>query len=314
MNFFTIKRHPLQLLQIALATLLLCGCEERVDLTHAIEEPKLVVSSNFSPDEFISVSISSTQPTVGEQIVREITDATVAILDGDETAEVLQYVPGPMGTSGSYKTTEFKPAVGRLYTLIATSNGFVPVNAESAIPESIPITSLRVSNLEKVWEGNIYVYNFSLTLDYDDPPLVENFYDLRISQYVVPFRVNSAGDTTKMDARAKVVQSPEDEFFGESPIGAASILVRDLPTPEGVVIRLQSRFDPRSELLGNLQAELRTVSKPYFDYQLNLQREGQALPVGLGKPRVNSFGNVQDGVGIFAGYNRVVRTFQLGRY
>jgi hypothetical protein len=270
-----------------------------------------VVSSSFFPDDFVSVWLSSTQPTVGEQTVTEITDATVAILDGDETAEVLSYVPGPLGTRGSYKTRVFKPLVGRSYTLIAASNGFVPINAESSIPESIPITYLRVTDLEMRTEGNLFVYNFSLTLDYDDPPLNENFYDLRISQYVVPFRVNSNGDTTKMDARAKVVQSPEDEFFGESAVGEASILVRDRPTQEGVVIRLQSRFDPRSELLGNLRAELRTVSQPYFDYHLNLQREGQALPVGLGNPQVNSFGNVQDGVGIFAGYNRVVRTFRL---
>lgn len=312
MNFITIKRRPLQVLQIALAMVLFSTCEEKVDLPHGIEEPKLVVSSSFFPDDFVSVRLSATQPTAGEQTVAEITDATVAILDGDETAEVLEYVPGPLGTRGSYKSTVFKPLVGRLYTLIASSNGFLPINAESAIPESIPITELEVTDLEMKTEGNLHVYDFSLTLDYDDPPLDENFYDLRISQYVVPFRVNSNGDTTKMDAKAKVVQSPEDEVFGESAIGEASILVRDRPTSEGVVIRLQSRFDPRFELLGNLRAELRTVSQPYFDYHLNLQREGQALPVGLGKPRVNSFGNVQDGVGIFAGYNRVVRTFRLG--
>jgi len=311
MSSFTIKRRLLKIGPFALALVLFSTCEEKVDLPHGISEPQLVVSSSFFPDDFVSVRISLTQPTAGEQTIPIITDATVAILDGDETAEVLQYVPGPLGTRGSYKTTEFKPLVGRLYTLFVASNGFLPVNAESAIPQSIPITTHRITDLEMKTEGNLHVYNFSLTLDYEDPPLDENFYDLRISQYVVPFRVNSNGDTTKMDAKAKVLMSPEDEFFGESAIGEASILVRDRPTSEGVVIRLQSRFDPRRELLGNLRAELRTVSQPYFDYHINVQKEGQALPVGLGNPRVNSFGNVQDGVGIFAGYNRVVRTFKL---
>jgi len=312
MRLLTAFRYPLLLLQVTMVTILLYGCEERVDLPHTIEEPKLVVSSNFLPDEFVSVRISSTQPTVGEQTETEIFDATVAILDGDETAEVLQYVPGPLNTQGSYRSTAFKPAVGRLYTLMVTSDGFVPVNAESSIPESIPITTHRISNLEKVWEGSLNVYNFTLTLDYDDPPFDENFYDLRISQYVYPYRVNGSGDTTRMDPLSKVVKSPDEEYFSTAAVGETSILVRDRPASEGVVLELQSRFDPRTELLGELRAELRTVSRPYFDYQLNIQREGQALPVGLGKPRVNAFGNVQDGIGVFAGYSRAVRIFRLG--
>ena len=86
MNFFAIKRHPLQIFQIALAMVLFSTCEEKVDLPHGIEEPKLVVSSSFFPDDFVSVRLSATQPTAGELTVAEITDATVAILDVDVSA------------------------------------------------------------------------------------------------------------------------------------------------------------------------------------------------------------------------------------
>jgi len=44
---------------------------------------------------------------------------------------------------------------------------------------------------------------------------------------------------------------------------------------------------------------------------LTIQREGQALPIGVGDPRVSSIGNIQQGIGVFAGYSRVFRAVNL---
>lgn len=288
------------------------SCEEPVDLGFEVVESQLVVSSTFFPGEVVKVYLSATQPTVGQQVFNEITDATVSILEGNDTREVLRYVAGQNGRRGSYQSTDFKPVVGRYYTLFATKSGYKPIDATSSIPEPVQILDLQiVGEIDRMSVDNLNIYTFSLKMDYDDPEFVENFYDIRISQLVVPYFINASGDTIKMDTKAKVVQAPGQDYSENTGAGETSILVRDRPSSEGVIIELQSRFDPRKEILGNLVAELRTVSEPYFDYQLSIQQEEQALPIGLGDPRVSTFGNVQQGIGVFAGYNRVVRTFSL---
>jgi hypothetical protein len=189
--------------------------------------------------------------------------------------------------------------------LFATKSGFKPIDATSSIPEPVKIDVLEVlDDVSRMTVEGLEVFNFTLKINYDDPEFVENFYDIRISQLVRPYFVKSNGDTMKLDAKSKVVQAPIEDYSENTIAGETSILVRDRPSADGLTIKLQSRFDPRTELLGNLRAELRTVSEPYFDYQLTIQQEGQALPLGVGDPRVSSFGNVQQGIGVFAGYNR----------
>ncbi len=291
---------------------LFIACEEPVDLGFEVVESQLVVSSTFFPDDVVKVFLTATQPTVGEQSINEITDATVTILEGNEVKELLHYVAGQNGRRGSYQSNNFRPKVGRTYTLFATKSGFKPIDASSSIPEPVQIVDLEVlDDVSRMTVEGLEIFTFTLKINYDDPEFIDNFYDIRISQMVMPYFVKSNGDTVKMGTKAKVVQPPIENYEENTVTGEASILVRDRPAEDGLTIKLQSRFDPKTELLGDLQAELRTVSEPYFDYQLTIQREGQALPIGVGDPRVSSFGNVQQGVGVFAGYNRVFRTFSL---
>lgn len=267
------------------------------------------MSSTFFPDDVVKVRLSATQPTGGELLITDIFDATVEILEGDQTVETLMYVSGHNGRPGNYQGNEFRPEVGRVYTLLATRNGYVPFEAESSIPVATPISVLKGEIVGAASEGDLTVYDFDLVVNYEDPVFEENFYDLRISQLVIPYYINSVGDTVTQEARAKIVRSPGDAVSGSSDMGEASILVRDSPNGGGVRTRLQSRLDESKEMLGQLEAELRTVSPAYYFYHLAFRSEGQALPIGLGDPQVNIniIGNASSGVGVFGGYNSSVR-------
>ena len=302
-------------LLLALLTSLVFSCEEPVQLDIQAIEPELVVSSAFFPGEHVRVRLSSTFPAIGEQVLTDITDAKVSILEGNETAEVLHYVPGRNGAMGSYQSRDFIPKVGRSYTLYATKNGYLPFEAVSSIPQPVPISDLTVSQLTERMVGNLKIFDFFLTIGYDDPVDEANFYDLRVSQIVQPFYLNSIGDTVRLEFTSKVLAPPGTSLQDNTRPGQTSILVRDRPTSNGITVRLQSRFDPRNEIQLDLIAELRTVSENYFNYQLLRQREGQALPIGVGDPGVTNVGGNGSGssVGVFAGYNRDWRTFSLTR-
>lgn len=297
---------------LVLGLAFLISCEEVIDPPFEIERPKLIISSNFSPDTTVSVRLTASQSIVGERRVREITDANITLIEGNEVVEKLHFVPGENGEPGTYRTATFIPLVGRLYTLHAAADGYDVASAQSSIPTSVEIKNLVISNLTTMSIGELQIYDFNLSVEYDDPDFVENFYDLRLSQEVYPYRLTSTGDTMFMETIAKSLMAPEEAVNDIRIAGQASVLIKDKPAG-GVNIHLQSRINPSREAPGKIVAELRTVSRPYYDFQRLLQREGQVFN-GLTEPSVTSSFNVSSGYGVFAGYSQNTQKVNLAGY
>ncbi|MEO0731223.1 MAG: DUF4249 domain-containing protein [Bacteroidota bacterium] len=283
---------------------MLTACEEPIDSPVELVDPRLVMTSTFAPGKPVEVRLSATQPVTGEARVLDIRNADIRIYEGQELLEELYYRPGDDGGRAFYSTMHFQPLVGRHYSILANARGFTPISAESSIPTSIPIRSLTVNNLSVQDGGSFHLYDFVLGVDYEDPAEEMNFYDLRISQQVIPFRVDHLGDTTFYDAVAKSVQPPGFGTGAASSLTQSSVLVRDKPDASGLEIQLQVRIDPSQEILGDLVAELRTVSEPYFQFQRTVQEVGSVYS-GISEQRVNNYTNVRQGYGLFAGYNSV---------
>ncbi|MEL7161546.1 MAG: DUF4249 domain-containing protein [Bacteroidota bacterium] len=283
---------------------LLTACEEPIDSPIELVEPRLVMTSTFAPGKMVEVRLSATQSPIGEARVLDIRDADIRIYEGQDLLEKLHYRPGTGGATGFYSTMHFQPVVGQQYSILANARGFTPISAESSIPTSVPIRSLKISNLSVQDGGSFHLYDFVLSVDYEDPAAEMNFYDLRISQQVIPFRVNGLRDTTFYDAVAKSVQPP-GAIIGNGPsLSQSSVLVMDKPDAFGLEVQLQVRIDPNQEILGDLVAELRTVSEPYFQFQRTIQEVGSVYS-GISEQRVNGYTNVRQGYGLFAGYNSV---------
>lgn len=289
----------------------LCACEEVIDSPFELVESKLVISSTFAPNKPVTVRLSATQPVTGELQVTEVNDAKVALFKGTNFLQELVYIPGVDNRPGIYQTVGFVPEVNHHYTMHASARGFTPVSADSKIPTSIEISGIQVKNLSRMSRMELEVYDFLLEVDYDDPTDASNYYDLRLSQEVIPFRVTGIGDTTFYDSVFKSVQSSGQAVINAPSVGGqASVLIKDKPNSTGVTIQLQSVVRPKQEILGSIVAELRTVSEPYFLFQRNIQGEGDVFS-GILEPRVNSYTNVTAGYGVFAGYSSNVRTVAI---
>lgn len=300
------------LVTIAFMAIALLGCEEYIDPPFELEESKLIISSNFSPDDRVSVRLTASQPIVGRGDAREIQDAEISIYEGDFLVETLNYVSGQNGRPGVYRSRDFIPETGIPYTLRASASGFTPVTASSAIPISVDITRLFVSDLDvSTSESGYELYNFELLVDYNDPTFAENFYDLRIRQQVFPFHVMShSGDTVLLDPIFKTVESLADITEDNTIAGESSYLVADKPA-EGIKINLVSKVNPKNELLGDLVVELRTVSRDYYEFQVGVQEEQRIYNTYSERGVSPNFSNVGGGYGVFAGYSRVTRMFPL---
>lgn len=290
----------------------LVGCEEYIEPPFELEESRLIISSNFSPDDQVSVRLTASQPVVGSGDVREIQDANISIYEGDFLIESLNYVAGLNGQLGVYRSHDFIPVTGVPYTLRASAPGFTPVTASSSIPTSVDITRLLVSNLNVSTSENGYeLYDFELLVDYDDPTFAENFYDLRIKQQVFPFHViSNSVDTVFSDPVFKTVESLLDVTEENTTVGESSYLVADKPGG-GVRINLVSKVNPKNEMLGDLVVELRTVSRDYYEFQVGVQEEQRIYNTYSERSVSPNFSNIGGGYGVFAGYSRVTRKFSL---
>ena len=301
--YFASRITTFRLLLLGVAALAFGSCEEVIESPFDIIESKLVLASTFTPRNPVAVQVTATQPVTGEVTFLEVRDATVSLFEGPELIEVLKYEPGERGKPGVYRTQDFHPQVGHKYTVHALADGFTPVTADSRIPTHVAITALRIANLSSLSMIDREVYDYQLTVDYADPADETNYYDLRISQEVIPFRVSALGDTSFYHPILKSVLPGGTNFNVEPVIGGqASVLVQDKEDESGISVHLQSIVNPSNEILGRIHAELRTVSEPYFLFQRNLQGEG-TVSGGVVEPRVNSYTNVASGYGVFAGYN-----------
>jgi len=286
-----------------LATLLL-SCEEPVDLAIDIPEAKLVLSSNFFPDELVKVQVSSTISVLSKDIdFPDINNAKVTLFSAANTVlEELTYVPGERGKSGYYTTLDFKPSIGRNYEIHVSAPNYPLARAMSSIPPPVPINDLEVSNVQ-VDQGVQYdIYKFGIDLNYEDPPEEGDYYNLRLLQRLNTFYVHENGDTSRTGYVVVPVIFP-DAPNGEWTVAAqyGGILIKDRPFGESLHIELESPVYRDTQLLANLTAELRTVSQEYFDFQSSLS-EQIITPEGNLAPPVIIRSNVQNGAGVFAGY------------
>ena len=293
--------HASRAVTLLLGAIALFSCEEEVLLDFEVSKSTLVLSSSFFPDQPVMLQVSATRPR-GTGRVAEVHDATALLYEGNELAEELTYVPSTeSGRPGSYRTTRFKPQVGRQYTIHVAAPGFDPVTAISSIPEPVAIQSIEVRGLSRTDLADEAIIDYHLAVDYADPVHEVNYYDLRVSQMVVPFKVNNHGDTIRSQPYRKSVSTPAHQAsHGE----VVSLLLQDKGSAAAVELHLQCRLDPASELLGQVVAELRTVSPEYYFYQRSISRPDELPNSGLKDPVIR-FNNVSSGIGVFAGYTSV---------
>ena len=286
---------------LLLSAAVLCGCEEEVTLDFEMAKSTLVLSSSFFPNQPVVLQVSATRPR-GSSPVQAISDATVLLYEGSELAEELTYVPPRESEAeGTYRTKAFKPQIGHQYTIHVSAPGYDPVSAVSSIPEPVAITNLQVQNLSQTIVDGEALIDYQLLIDYEDPVNQINYYDLRIHQMVVPFKINSHGDTLRSQPYIKSVSTP---LFRNAEGRIISVLLQDKGGQSVVNVQLQCRIKPSSELLGEVVAELRTVSPEYYFYQRSISRPDEIPNSGLRDP-VIFFNNVSSGMGVFAGYTSV---------
>ena len=295
------------------------SCEKEIDYQFNKKE-KLVVFSQFTDNNALDVLVYKTSSFESNASTEFVTDATVMVFSKGEFLEALDLVPANDATNVPpfYKSNKLKPETGTVYVIKVSVPGFEPITAENSIPVAVPIESVQFSSnlAEDPSNDTDFVLDFDVSVTIVDPQEIRNFYHLIFYQQLIPFVITNLGDTIRGDiSYAKPLSLvPKDpnlpviKNFDNRGFLAEDKTFNGQKMVFGALGSYS--YDPGKFLPGDFLVELRTVSEAYYYHYstLTLQDELGNNPFAEG---VVIYDNIENGVGIFAGYSSSVNTFQL---
>lgn len=279
------------------------ACEETIEPNLNIPDPQLSVSANLAFGEFVEVRLSSTQTIFETQPVGVIANARVDLFVDGVFTERLPFLARGGRLDSIYRSQKVLPEVGRTYNLEITAPNFEPIFASTSIPDTVPF-ALMVHNVEEMdgRENTESSVSYRVAIDYLDPPGQANFYQLDFYQEFIEFNVIDKDTSfTGLNSYPLIFNSLGDNN-NYLPAVTGGLLIEDKPFSGPLIFDLSIPINRKTQKLGRLVAELRTVSEEYYQYYASVSRQQNSGNGGINTP-VFIISNIENGVGVFAGYN-----------
>ncbi len=287
------------LLNIALLLILFLNCEKVVEVDIPAHDPVLVGSAFFTPDSFWAVRITrSTDILSPNNMALQIENATVELWQEEQYLTDLAHQG-----NGRYRSETLRPVAGKNYTLRAAAPNFAAIEASDYLSPPVAITS--VLNLPaRSGDPDEYV---RLRLAFDDPPDVDNYYLLSIQMVdVFGYRFFNHFETSN-----PVIMANSDEDNG--PVNIDDFFDNEAVFDDvlfaGETLEIDFGYYDflfGSNSLAQVYIRLSSVSENYFRHHKTFRK---AETVDGGNPfqePVLIYSNIQNGIGIFAGYSTSV--------
>lgn len=302
------------ILTLIIFSALLFSCEEPLDIADLSPvESKLVVVSRFSEGKAIEVSVSKSRPIGNSDPIEYLMDARVELYWKDAFLEKLQLVPADgVNEFPYYVSTLNYPVAGVEYTIKVIVDGYQSVMARSRIPPSVRITKFNIDRMtvEPVAGSNLQRNYFHATIDFDDPVENGNYYHLNISQQVNNFILEGSDTLVGKKTLYPVVFNQLNNKNSVTANLEGGLLFEDKLNEEELKFTFYIDTDPNTQEFGKTYLELRTISDDYYLYFTSLSRSDGVNPDPLNPP-VIIYQNVENGLGIFAGYSNATDSIQL---
>lgn len=269
--------------------LLLWGCTDIVELDLPEQEPLLVVNSLFTPDSAWSVDVSASQNALSNAPYEQVQHATVAVYQDSEFLFNMDYAG-----DGKYVAADVQPQALEHYTLKVTAPGFPAIEATGFAP-ALPATSaLKVTRAAAPKDPNApeAVVTFSL----DDAPNAQNYYFISAYFPDTAYTGEAYKSYINLD-----VQAPFGEEFT---MGALYFFSDKLIDGKTTTLRLHYELPQEGT---PLYLNIAQVSPDYYHYARTLAKHSVDNFLTTPGPVHN---NIQNGLGIFAGYNTTTYLIQ----
>jgi hypothetical protein len=274
------------------------ACTTVVDFDIPDKNPWVVVNSLFSPDSVwqVHVSYSNNILAPGSGFFQPVGDAEVNILDqNDNVIETLSGSPDKF-----YRYTykgKTKPTSGEVYSVQVKVKDEL-LKAVSDLPVAVPITLLEVDSSAFKSQGEAV----EMSITFKDPGEKKNFYEVKVLRdgYYIHKQ-----DTIRYVDNLHV--EPVDLAQGnDNSNGASKLLDDNLFNGKNHIFRFKVRsYRLVQENDARVRVVLQSVTESYFRYFATQSLQNTASGDPFAQP-VQVFTNVENGLGIFAGYSASV--------
>lgn len=266
------------------------SCQTILDADTSLEKPKLVVNSIFGQDSTWIVNVTWTRDIrdfpghYSYQAVGEGAQVTIY----DEHKALIENLT--FSADGYAYVGNTAPLYGKTYSVQVEFIGEVTLKASSYLPPPVPILSVET-------DSSLYQSTGDALMDvvFNDPGDKVNYYQVKVLKKIN----NSIGDEILFFA-------PIDPALKNDYSSTRSLLLSDSQfNGEEYILRLKVRGSGYSQIESPVRIVLKSISEEFYKYlttknlQDNTARDPFAQPTQI-------FSNVENGLGIFAGYSSSV--------
>ena len=280
-------------------TLIIAACTTVVDFDIPQNRPKVVVNALFSPDSVWRIQISRSNSILDNRhgsFFDPVGDAVVTILDQNN-----QFVESITGFSDKYFRYSYKgktkPLPGQSYTIQVDVKDEPNIKALNKVPTLVPITSVEIDSSRFISDRE----PIEMDITFKDSGGEKNYYTVKVigDSYYIP---NKDTVWVTREINVKVVDPSLNEEFKESDRFINDNLFNGKNYTLHLKLFSQPYWGPQSPVTVHARVILVSVSEEYYKYftTKNLQDYTNGDP--FAQP-VQVFSNVENGLGIFAGYS-----------
>jgi hypothetical protein len=227
--------------------------------------------------------------------------AEVTIHDENGRIETLQ--PSFDGFDPQY-SGKTRPAIGKKYFIHVTTREGKSAFAENQIPA--PVDILLIETDSSLFKSN--GEDVRMKLQFRDPASTKNFYQVKIIHTLVSRATNDNEEDEYLDDAVNF--EPVDPALETSFIVKAGTVFSDeLFNGETFEINLKVKRSGYQLPVHSVRVELVSASEEYYRYFNTKYLQEQSKGDPFTQP-VQIFSNVEDGIGIFAGFSSSVWKFE----
>ncbi len=307
------SKSKIQLVAFTFLSFFACNFyETELQIDVPAPKPKLVVHSTFTPFtppivKSFAVSVRQNAGMFDSLKVVQIPDATVKLFVNGQFNQIMKY-----DILSGY-LADFFPKAGSEYSITVEKQGFETITAKGTIPPKVPIKSCELIPFAGLHSDNLAFSELSVT--FDDPANQTNYYEIMVWGY------QQENDKYTLSTNDKVITSesyypppilmdalqPKRLLFSDEQIKGQTHTVEltYYPPQSGNVNQLY--ISPHQIFLS-----FRSVSEAYYLYYTTLLKHFYSrrpdMLFGIAEPGP-VYTNIQNGYGVFAGYNEDNRSF-----
>jgi|GEM_PF-893043 len=281
-----------------------CETTEKID-DFPLRPSQLVLNCFFAADSTWEFQVSHSLSVLDNARIELIDSATILLFRNELPVDTLQAAE----EDGLYRSGKILPGVDDKYSVTVTAPGFdVELRAEDYVPVPVPLQRLQATIIDSsfhTWED--YESGRPITqgrlegtveLQFQDPPGTANYYQLAMYYFEEHLGYE---DTIFHLYRSRVNFTSQDATSGETAFGSGALLTDQFF--DGMSHTIKTTFYTHGQRNGQrvFYVELTSLTESAYLYKRSIEDYQSASGDPFSEP-VLVYGNIENGLGIFAGY------------